>query len=282
METRHIAVINESANINPGDFAKAVAAVQRQITEDFGPIWDVAATLAAVPSLDDKPFGYWPVVVRDEIGINEPGVHLTEAGDKPFALVLFTGHDWTITLSHELLELVVDPLGTDFRQGPSVRDDQGVVEYLAEVCDPCQSDQCAYPVNGDQLVSDFVTPAYYGGFGPGQYSFRGHISAPRQVLVGGYVTWRDPLTGKLWQAFDVGEGTEFRNVPPEALRPDVHLRGAVDRDTARALARRRKGARKRRPSAQPRQLRQRMGPYAAARAEAAWWRRQIDRADATP
>jgi hypothetical protein len=283
MDAQHIAVINESDNLIPGDLAKAVAAVQRQVTEDFGPVWDVAATVTAVPSLNEMPLGYWPVVIRDEIGINEPGVHLTEAGDKPFALVLFTGKDWTITLSHELLELLVDPLGTNFRSGPSIRDDQGDVQYLAEVCDPCQSDGCAYPVNGDQLVSDFVTPAFYGGVGPGPYSFRGNIKAPRQVLAGGYMTWRDPLTGQLWQLLDVGNGPEYRTIAPEALRPDVRLRGVVDRDTARELVRRRKGVRKRRPSAQQKRLRQQMDRYAAAaKSEAAWWRRQIDRAGATP
>ena len=53
-------------------------------------------------ALSNMPPGYWPVVIKDEIGINEPGAHVSNDGQKPFALVLFTGEKWTITLSHEI------------------------------------------------------------------------------------------------------------------------------------------------------------------------------------
>ena len=44
--------------------------------------------------------------------------------------------------------LLIDPFGKSFVTGPSVRPDQATVEYLVEVCDPCQSDDCGYVVNG--------------------------------------------------------------------------------------------------------------------------------------
>src|SRR5207249_747036 len=156
VEVRHIAVINQSQQLSRGAVEKAVAAVQKQVTGDFGPVWGVTATVALFSTLAVMPSGSWPVAIRDEIGINEPGAHTSTDGQKPFALVLFTGSTWTITLSHEVLELLVDPFGTTRFTGPSVREGDGDVEYLAEICDPCQSDDCSYLVNGDQRVSDFV------------------------------------------------------------------------------------------------------------------------------
>src|SRR5579872_3540682 len=132
MIVRHIAVICESENLSAGEVAKAAAAVQKQVVADFGPAWGVAATVAAFPTLDDMPAGYWPVVIRDEIGINAPGAHVTEGGEKVFDLVLFTGSDWTITLSHEVLEMLADPFGKNFLTGPPVREDDAAVDYLLE------------------------------------------------------------------------------------------------------------------------------------------------------
>jgi hypothetical protein len=282
VETRQIAVINESESLGPADIAKAVAAVQKQVATDLASVWTVSAVVASFPSLDHMPLGYWPVVIRDEIGINEAGVHLSESGDKVFALVLFRGDRWTVSLSHEVLELLVDPFGTRFLPGPSVRDESETVEYLAEVCDPCQADDYAYPVNGDQLVSDFLTPAYYHG-DAGPYSFARNLKEPRQVLPGGYVTWHDPLTDEWWQALDDGRGLRFRPIGPEALRPDVHLRGAIDRDTDAVLAASRPKPRKARPSQAERRLRRRLEGYpAVTRAQAEWWHKQIDRVSPRP
>ena len=130
MITRHIAVVNQSENLSPSDLAQASAAVQKQVTVDFGPIWDVSATVDAFPNLESMPQGYWPVVVQDDIGINVPGIHLSDGGEKAFALVLFTGTNWTQTLSHEIIDLLLDPFGKTFLTGPSVRPEQSTVEYL--------------------------------------------------------------------------------------------------------------------------------------------------------
>jgi hypothetical protein len=274
--TRQIAVINQSEELTADDVARAAAAVQKQVVNDFGPLWGVTATVSVFPSLEIPP-DYWPVVIRDDIGINEPGVHSTEFPEKPFALVLFTGSKWTVTLSHEILELLLDPSGTLLISGPSVRPDEGTVEYLAEICDPCQSNACAYLVNGDQWMSDFVTPAFYKGFGPGRYSFAGNVLQPRQVMPFGYMTWHDPVHDAWWQVLDRGNGPQFRPLDPSVLRPNVHLRGAIDRDTEAVLRHWHKPARPRRLSAAEKALQQRAERHAAvARAQAAWWQRQIE------
>ena len=86
-----------------------------------------------------------------------------------------------------------------------------MVEYLVEVADPVASIANAYSVNGI-LVSDFVTPEYYAHPAPvpgTSYSFTGAILRPRDVADGGYVTWREPLSGEWWQAVLVSGRLQF-------------------------------------------------------------------------
>jgi hypothetical protein len=257
--------------------ARAAAAVQHQVTEHFFPIWGVSATVAAFPTLQDKPDGFWPVVIRDVLATGDMGAHLTEAGDKPFALVAFSGSRWTVTLSHEILEMLADDLGTEWIQGPSPRQEEESVQFLVEVCDPCQSDDCAYQVNGDQWVSDFVTRDYYTASGPGIYTFCRNLTQPRGVAVGGYVTWKDPLDGRWWQLYDDGPGPRYRNPTPDELRPDLHLRGAIDRDAETARAKRRRGRKPKTASTEKRIRRQQERSAAIRAARAAWWEKQFDR-----
>jgi hypothetical protein len=277
VNVRQIAVISQSKHLDAGAVARAAAAVQQQVSADFGPAWGVSATITAFPTLQDMPDGFWPVVIRDILTTNDLGAHLTEAGDKPFALVAFSGSRWTITLSHEILEMLADPLGTEWITGPSPRQEDASVQFLSEVCDPCQSDDSAYTVNGDQWVSDFVTRDYYTASGPGTYTFRGKITQPRSVAVGGYLTWKDPLDGTWWQLYDDGPGLRFRNPTPDELRPDLHLRGAVDRDTASARAKRHRGRKQGAARAEKRFRLQKERCAAVRSTRAAWWQKQFDR-----
>jgi hypothetical protein len=279
MDIRRIAVINESRNLDTAAVARATSAIQHQVTADFGPLWGVAATISAFPTRQDMPDGFCPVVIRDVLETAVLGAHLTQAGDKPFALVVFSGSYWTVTLSHEILEMLADPLGTRWIEGPSPQDPDSSVQFLVEVCDPCQSNDCAYVVNGDQWVSDFVTPDYYTGSGPGRYTFQRTITEARSVLPGGYVSWKDPLDGTWWQLYDDGAGPGYRNPAPDELRPDLHLRGAVDRDTSAARGKRPRGrkARQAEARAEKRSAAQAERGRAVREARAAWWQQQIDR-----
>jgi hypothetical protein len=272
-----VAVISQSDNVDFGAASRAAAAIQQQVANEFGDAWHVSATVAAFPTLQDMTDGFTPVVVRDVLPVAALGAHVSEAGDRAFALVAFSGSRWTVTLSHEVLELIIDPLGTTWFDGPSPRQPDVPVRFLAEVCDPCQGDACAYAGAGGVPVSDFVTPDYYTAAGPGSYTFRGNITRPRTVARGGYLTWRDPLDGTWGQLFDDGSGPGFRTPTPQELRPDLHLRGEVDRDAEAARARRKA----RRPAAaraeaRARRLAERAAAVRAARA--AWWETQFERA----
>src|SRR5262245_15214122 len=108
---RQVALVpddNIGGQLTMGAVSKVAAALQKQATRDFGPIWGVTATVDAFASLSEVPLGYWPIIVGQE-GQGGGGVHLDQ-DNQPFALVDFTS-DWTVTASHECLEMLADPSG---------------------------------------------------------------------------------------------------------------------------------------------------------------------------
>jgi hypothetical protein len=172
------------------------AALQKQVVRDLERHWDIVATVDAFANLEDVPTGYWPIVVKDDIGFDAAGIHLDKDG-QPFALVS-SGQDWSLTASHEILEMLVDPFGNRLVAGQSPEPGQGRVEFLVEVSDPSEAAEFGYTVNG-VLVSDFYTPRFFDPVTSNgvQYSQTGAIRAPRTILKGGYISWHDPV-GDHW------------------------------------------------------------------------------------
>lgn len=191
----HLALV-PVAKIKFNDVAKVSAAIQKQIIRDFSPIWSVEATIDPFPTPNDVPVGYFPIFIVDTF--DSGGQHKT-VNNQPFALVA-AGKSWSLAASHEALEMLVDPDGNRLVGGTSPVDSQARVEFLVEVCDPCQSEREAYTVNG-VLVSDFCTPEYYDPIGVtgARYSYSGKVTAPHEVLPGGYLSWLDPSTGDWFQ-----------------------------------------------------------------------------------
>jgi hypothetical protein len=212
MTTVQVAVVSEVEGHDMSDVARVTAALQRQAVRDLWPIWRVHANVSAFPRLEDVPVGYWPMIV--ETDINTPGaagVHEDKDG-QPFALITMSD-SWSLTASHEMLEMLVDPFGRRLIPGRSPKAGQGRVEFLVELCDPCEAASLAYTVN-DILVSDFLTPHFYDPVAaPGvRYSFTGAITKPREILKGGYISWHHPPTDHWWQQVWFGGRKEFRDL----------------------------------------------------------------------
>lgn len=223
----NIALVVETPRIPRTTIKEVAAAVQRQISRDFAPTWGVGATMDPFISLADVPPGYWPIVVRDDLpGMNIIGIHLDEKG-QPFALVR-TNPTWSLTVSHEALEMISDPWGNRLMPGGSPKPGQGLVELLVEVCDPPGGVAHSYTVNG-YLVSDFVTPSYYEPVPTpgGRYSFTGAIPRPRDIAPGGYLAWREATSDEWWSWDWVNKTSPvFRNLgrlrdPTKPLRQQV-------------------------------------------------------------
>jgi hypothetical protein len=192
---RHVALVpddNIGGQLSSSDITRVAAALQKQVARDFGPVWEVKATVDAFATLDDVPLGYWPILVGQE-GQGGGGVHLDD-NNQPYALVDLTS-DWTVTASHECLEMLADPFGNRLVAGDSPDPKRrGRVEFLVEVCDPCESPNLGYTVNGVR-VSDFYFPRYFEpqakAAAASGYDFMGHVTKPLEVLQGGYLSWRE-------------------------------------------------------------------------------------------
>jgi hypothetical protein len=218
--TDHIALVSLTREISTRSLLQAGAAVQKQLTRDFMPIWGFRATLDTFEDLSSVPSDYHPVVVfadsaelvgQLEVAIGPElvarlvddferdrlsGLHLNAFTRQPFALVE-ASDAWSVTISHEVLEMVADPFGNRLVAAAHPLDERQRVKYLLEVCDPCQA--VWYPVNGVP-VSDFFTPRYFDPVAVDRlrYSFTGQLERPLQILEGGYLTWIDPEDSGLY------------------------------------------------------------------------------------
>src|SRR5262249_28664085 len=195
---------------------------------DFAPIWEVSATVDGFPTLEDVPLGYWPVIIVQDVQ-GAAGFH-TDKDGQPYALVE-VGDSWSLTASHETLEMLGDPGGDRLIAGPSPRPGQGRVEFLVEVADPSEDADYAYTVN-DVLVSDFYTPHYFDPVKQDhvRYSFTGAITEPRQVLPGGYLSWHNPTDDHWYQLTHFGQGEQFRALGVLG-RQGQRLRAMIDAAT---------------------------------------------------
>ena len=216
MLIRQVAVVPDGVDIELKEILRVTSALQKQVSRDFGPIWSVSATVDGFASLEEVPLGYWPVTIKEDVK-NAAGFHVDKNG-QPFAVVE-AGDSWSLTASHEVLEMLADPFGNRLIAGTSPKG-QDRVEFLVEVCDPSEDAHFAYTVN-DVLVSDFYTPQYFDPVRNDgvRYSFTNSITEPRQVLKGGYLSWHDPVTGHWFQQTFFG------------ARPTTKDLGVLDRGT---------------------------------------------------
>jgi len=213
MILRHVAVVSETENISFKELSTVSAALQKQAMRDLGPVWNIQATVDAFADLEDVPVGTWPIIIEDDINEDgAAGVHEDSDG-QPFALVT-AEEGWSMTASHELIEMLVDPFGRRITEGQSPKPGQGRVQFLVEPCDPSEAAEFGYVINGVS-VSDFYTPKYFSTvFNPAdRYSHTGAIKQPRQVLKGGYLSWHDPVTDHWFQeTFFTGNKPRFRDL----------------------------------------------------------------------
>jgi len=225
---QHIATVSLTREVSLSSLLQTTAALQKQVTRDFGPSWGIQATVDAFADLLSVPADYYPVILftdPDELAEQVEGlvgrasverlldafdrtrlggVHLNGITRQPLGLVS-AADVWTVVLSHEVLETLADPYGNRLVAGAHPTDPTRRVNYLVEICDPCQA--IWYPVNGIP-VADFYTPRYFDpvAIAGMRYSFTGALTAPFQVLEDGYATFLDPLDSSLYQYR--GEGTE--------------------------------------------------------------------------
>jgi hypothetical protein len=206
-----VALVAQTNKIAFNELTTVAAAIQKQVTRDVGPIWSIDASVDAFATLDEVPLGYWHVIIDDTIPFDAQGIHLNDDNGQPYALIAYSD-EWSLTTSHESIEMLVDPSGNRTVAANSPKQGQGRVLILVETCDPSEAAKFGYTVNG-VLVSDFYTQHF---FDPVQsdgvrYSFTGSITKPVQVLDGGYISWWDPESKHVFQLFVSGNKQSIKD-----------------------------------------------------------------------
>jgi hypothetical protein len=193
-------------------------ALQPQVSSDFFPAWNIDAQV----TFADKPLpgSWWLVVLNNTDQSNWFGYHLTEDGlpfGKVFAQTIDRrGCSWTVSVSHELLEMLADPyinrMVCDSSFDPTKLPTPGEKTagfYALEVCDPCASDDDAYPI-GRYQVSDFILPSWYQKESCKPFDKNNKILQPFGVSKGGYVGRYSNEDG--WQLITQGNMSPYRDV----------------------------------------------------------------------
>ena len=208
MKSVQIAVVNASS-LTDEDVADGLVALQRQVSDDFAPVWGVDAELRLVSkehAFSGTKFpDHWALVLEDhelvtaQLGNNVRGYHDRTSAGLPLGRVMVDqiepGQDWTQVASHELLEMLADPdCNASVFRHPDART---VLFYTREVCDPVGYYGDGYEKCG-RVVSDFVFPAWFQPESPNRgamrFDERGLVDEPFKVRPHGYIGVFDPTS----------------------------------------------------------------------------------------
>lgn len=228
---RYIAVFTESDAVSGAELDIACKAIQKQLERHVESEWGERTYVAYSPT--SSPAAGWERVgIYDELQYpNVNGYHAVQ-NNQPFAFVRASDF-WTLDLSHEILEMAADPSGRMFRSGQSLREGQGTVSYLLEICDACQDFDDSYFVEGVRVCNFFTRHYFSPGSMPGvAYSMPNSLGesvlqGPLEIRPHGYLTWFHEASNSWWCADRFGGELEINEIDP----PTVHfstLRAAID------------------------------------------------------
>ena len=151
----------------------AIRAINRQIKEDFEPYWNMQGQLRLEGnSSTDQPDIDHPEDMQGEAIIylwdkadvpNALGYHDANYRGIPYGFVFVDiateiGENWTVTFSHEALELIGDRQAGKLIRGPHPSEKNRTVYHWHEMCDAVQNE--TYEIDGIE-VSNFVLPLYF-------------------------------------------------------------------------------------------------------------------------
>jgi hypothetical protein len=202
-----VCVINACTVLDDGQISSILPALQKQVDRDFLPAWGIGAELSFVGRNGKKPedTAWWLVILDDSDQANAYGYHdVTNEGlplGKVFASTdIKSGKFWTVTASHELLEMLIDP-ELNLTVFDQIKNEDGGILYAYEICDACQSEDLSYMIDGVK-VSDFVFPSWFQASrlpSSTQFDFCKHIQAPFEIAPGGYIGTFNIASGSGWQ-----------------------------------------------------------------------------------
>jgi hypothetical protein len=226
-----IAVKNLSTVIKDAQVTAALPAFQKQVSSDFCGTWGIDASLHFFTAKAKLPAGTWLLGIFDDADqAGALGYHdLTRTGmplGKVFAkTTIAEGGLWTVTFSHELLEMLADP-----NINLCAFDEVNRRLYAYEVCDAVEADALGYKIDG-VTVSDFVLPSWFEPVHVTKgerFAFKSKVTRPFQLLPGGYIGYFDLATGG-WDQLTARTISDARTMQrggptPYSARPRVGSR----------------------------------------------------------
>ena len=192
-----VAIINESTVAADLDLALITNALHKQVWRDFLPAFGKngqAVNVQCIPAGRVVPVGAWQLGIFDSSDqAGALGYHDVTPQGQPLGKVfakddLASGSSLSVTISHELLEMLADPQITKVFSMPGPNGT--TIQYAYEDCDAVEDDSLGYSIN-EVLLSDFVYPSWFADPASAkagvQYDFQKKVTAPLQLLAGGYI-----------------------------------------------------------------------------------------------
>jgi hypothetical protein len=237
----------------------SIRAINRQITEDFYAYWSLGAQLRLEGRTGPSPGkqtlpdmrGDAVLYLWDKTDVaGALGYHDKNNRGIPFGFIFIDlieklGESWTVTLSHEALEAILDPEVNLLVQGPHPTQPNRDVFHWYEACDAVQAE--SYKIDGID-VSNFVLPLYFtsGEETGGRNDFLGRLNNGNTlrsfgVNPGGYIGFYDPVSEKHETFSMKGDlvavrRAEIKGLAKEARRAVRHGLPRTGRPLTKALA----------------------------------------------
>jgi hypothetical protein len=257
-----ISIVNHSnGQVGDDELQGVIRAINRQISEDFAPYWGMSATLrlegrsVQQPDLVQMPDmrGDAVIYLWDEADVaGALGYHRRNHRGIPYGFV-FTGiarlldEPWSVSLSHEVLEIIGDPETNLLVMGPHPTEER-IVFHWFEMCDAVQAER--YLIDGI-AVSNFLLPLYFTGTRAAdevgaRNDFLGRVQEGRTlgsfgINPGGYIGFYDPQTGNHETCFARGDRLAQSRLQAKSTalhaRRSFRYRSLDDRSVMPAVAR---------------------------------------------
>jgi len=180
-----VACFNKATTPLGFDLHKFVPAMQKFLDDYFVPVWGTPAKLVQTTGFKK---GAWALAFLDNADVADAlGYHDLTPDGLPLSKVfvkttLDAGEQITVTATHELAEMMVDPAINLCAVDPKN------VFYAYETADAVEA--LSFNIDGFAM-SDFVHPAYFESFrkaGSAQFDHMKKVKRPFQILAGGYMS----------------------------------------------------------------------------------------------
>lgn len=236
----NLSIVNRSAE-SPTKIKAVIAAINAQVQQQFGPAWSISASVRASTAMGNtRPDGI--LYLQDEVDVEDAlGYHDETNAGMPYGVVFTAladelGEDWSVTLSHEVLELLLNPLVNAYSLGEHPEIPGRVVAVWREACDAVQAS--TYTLK-NVTVSNFVMPHYFTWAAESGIKndflgrkVNGSLLESLGTLPGGYFGYYDPIAGEDGTFFARGDKLAEKRMEVRSKAQKVrraHMHGEIRR-----------------------------------------------------